>query len=228
MWHSTFATFMVVDNSWHLIPYLCHCHWCGLALPDLMILWMQPHVMCVYEIFDPHLPSWPPSCWANWICGTAVITVRMIGEVLDFSFTCMRLSTDVMKMESDGSVSHSCCCHHHHHSPFSLSWLYLLHLIPPSLLAFFAFSHLLVVAFAIHVDTELFLGVGLWHGGPWIVLILVLFVITLCSCGRTDVHYRKHSTGCLPWNEWKRKKWVDWDKGKMNWVLSVWELCESV
>ena len=80
MGYSTSASFSAVDSLWCLnIPYLCYCHWCGLALPELRTLLMQLDVMCVYEISDPHLLSWPPNYWASCICGTAVITVVVSG-----------------------------------------------------------------------------------------------------------------------------------------------------
>lgn len=39
---------------------------------------------------------------------------------------------------------------------------------------------------------------------------------------------REQGYSRLPWNEWNKKKEVDWDRGKTNQVLSVWELCENV
>ena len=66
----------------------------------------------------------------------------------------MRLSTDVLVSQ----FTLFDCCDQDGERLLCLSEL---HRSRSLLLVFFAFSRLLMVGFAIHVDTELFLGVGL-------------------------------------------------------------------
>ena len=184
MGYSTSASFSAVNSLWCLnIPYLCYCHWCSLALPKLMTLLMQPHVMCVYKISDPHLLSWPPNYWASCICRMAVITVRMSvwsGDVLNFSFTCRRSASGSQSRST--FVSWQCeivnWCDEDREMALSLIAAAAVMTTPLSPCPGCTYSiryhhlincwwrfHLLAVAFPIHVDTVLFLGVGLSNFG---------------------------------------------------------------